>query len=145
MQLSENARHADTALLLLHDTEMTAPRLRAGAARVEPRYAIVRPDGDGTVELAATESTPVRPGDTIKVELPLPELRRPAARRRGARSGRPGRPACPRRGRSAAPASARPGALTRRPRRRGAARAGRCIQATRPGDACLHKLCSGFI
>ena len=44
---------------LLHDTETPAPLLRAGAARVEPRYAIVRPDGDGTVERAATESTPV--------------------------------------------------------------------------------------
>ena len=51
-------RHRGAAALPI---QMRTPLLRAGAARVEPRYAIVRPDGDGTVELAATESTPSVP------------------------------------------------------------------------------------
>ena len=75
--LNETGTRTDTAVQLLYESETLAPLLRAGAARVEPSYAIVRPDGDGTVELAATESTPVRPGDTIKVELPLPSFAAP--------------------------------------------------------------------
>jgi protein involved in polysaccharide export with SLBB domain len=74
-QLSEIRRRADTAVQLLHESEVTAPRLlalRQEAASAEPSYTIVRPDGDAAVELSAKESTLVHPGDTIKVEMPLP-------------------------------------------------------------------------
>jgi hypothetical protein len=35
-------------------------------------YTIVRHIGGRTIEVAATEATAVEPGDTLKVELPLP-------------------------------------------------------------------------
>jgi protein involved in polysaccharide export with SLBB domain len=73
--LNETGRRADTALQLLHESEVTAPRLlalRAEAARSEPQYTIVRPAEAGPAEIAATEATAVLPGDTIKVEVPLP-------------------------------------------------------------------------
>jgi polysaccharide export outer membrane protein/exopolysaccharide production protein ExoF len=75
MQLSEIQRKTDTALMLLHDSETTGPRLaamRADAARAEPVFTIVRPVEAGSIELAAGETTKVQPGDTLKVELPMP-------------------------------------------------------------------------
>lgn len=75
-QLDETVRKADTASQLLHESEVSAPRLlalRAKAQQAEPVYTIVRPDGGGSVEIAATETTEVLPGDTVKVEIPLPE------------------------------------------------------------------------
>jgi polysaccharide export outer membrane protein/exopolysaccharide production protein ExoF len=74
-QLEELNRKADTAVELLHESEFTAPRLlalRADAAKAQPIYTIVRPSGNDTVELPAKESTPVEPGDTVKVEIPMP-------------------------------------------------------------------------
>jgi polysaccharide export outer membrane protein/exopolysaccharide production protein ExoF len=75
MQLDEITRKADTAVQLLHDSEMTAPRLlalRSQAANAQPKYTIVRLTAQGGTELTATESTEVQPGDTVKVEIPLP-------------------------------------------------------------------------
>jgi protein involved in polysaccharide export with SLBB domain len=75
-QLDETTRKADTAAQLLHESEVSAPRLlalRAKAQRAKPVYSIVRPDGSGSVELPATEVTEVAPGDTVKVEIPLPD------------------------------------------------------------------------
>lgn len=75
VQLSETVRRTDTALLLLHDSEITAPRLlalRDTADRAQPVYTIHRRGVDGDVEIAATETTAVEPGDTVKVEIPLP-------------------------------------------------------------------------
>jgi protein involved in polysaccharide export with SLBB domain len=75
-QLDENVRKADTATQLLHESEVSAPRLlalRAKAQRAQPVYTIVRPDETGSVEIPATETTEVGPGDTVKVEIPLPE------------------------------------------------------------------------
>lgn len=75
-QLDETVRKADTAVQLLHESEVSAPRLlalRTRAQRAKPTYTIVRPNGDGSIEIAATETTEVAPGDTIKVEIPLPE------------------------------------------------------------------------
>jgi protein involved in polysaccharide export with SLBB domain len=73
--LEELGSKADTAVQLLHESEIAAPRLlalRAQAARAQPIYTIVRPTADGTAELPAKETTAVEPGDTIKVEIPLP-------------------------------------------------------------------------
>lgn len=74
--IDETARKADTAAQLLHESEVSAPRLlalRARAERAEPIFTIVRTDGTGSVEIPATETTEVVPGDTVKVEIPLPE------------------------------------------------------------------------
>lgn len=73
-QLDETGRKAVTAVQLLHESEVSAPRLLALRSRAqEPIYTIVRPDGDGTVEIPATETTEISPGDTVKVEIPIPE------------------------------------------------------------------------
>lgn len=74
-QLDEINRRTDTALLLLHESEAAAPRLlamRAAAALAEPTFRIVRPAGDEVVEIDASETTALEPGDTLKVRLPLP-------------------------------------------------------------------------
>lgn len=77
-QMNEISRKADTAMQMLHDTEVTAPRLlalRTRAQQAEPTYAVVRPMPDGkSTELPATETTMIEPGDTIKVKIPLPAL-----------------------------------------------------------------------
>lgn len=77
-QINDIARKADTAVQLLHNSEVTAPRLLAMRTRneeIEPIYTIVRPGADGkSVEVAATEAMPVEPGDTVKVKIPLPAL-----------------------------------------------------------------------
>ncbi|MGF7004699.1 polysaccharide biosynthesis/export family protein [Aminobacter sp. BE322] len=77
-QINDIARKTDTAVQLLHDSEVTAPRLLALRTRteeIEPIYTIVRPEADGkSVEVAATEAMPVEPGDTVKVKIPLPSL-----------------------------------------------------------------------
>ncbi|MGH6762244.1 MAG: polysaccharide biosynthesis/export family protein [Phyllobacterium sp.] len=73
--LDELARKADTAVQLLYESEITAPRLlaqRARTTRLQPIYTIVRPTADGMKELKVDETTPVEPGDTVKVEYPLP-------------------------------------------------------------------------
>lgn len=69
------SRKADTAVQLLYESEISAPRLlaqRDRAARAQPIYTIVRPTEKGIVELTAQESDSLEPGDTIKVEIPLP-------------------------------------------------------------------------
>ncbi|MET4690169.1 polysaccharide biosynthesis/export family protein [Sinorhizobium fredii] len=70
-------RKAETAIQLLHESEVSAPRLlalRAKAAKAKPVYTIVRVANDQSEELPATESTTVKPGDTLKVEIPMPDL-----------------------------------------------------------------------
>lgn len=77
LQLSETRRRTDTALLLLEDSEAAVPQ-GALRRRAEPAYAILRPTAaGGVIELAAGEATEVRPGDTIKVEFPLPAALEP--------------------------------------------------------------------
>ncbi|WP_099864339.1 polysaccharide biosynthesis/export family protein [Pararhizobium haloflavum] len=78
-QLDELASRADTTVQLLHDSEVTAPRLlalRRQTERAEPTYTILRPGTEGTTEIPAEESTALEPGDTVKVELPLPDYER---------------------------------------------------------------------
>jgi hypothetical protein len=38
------------------------------------KYIIVRVNGDSIERVAASEETAVLPGDTIKVEIPLPDM-----------------------------------------------------------------------
>lgn len=77
-QINEIARKADTAVQMLHDSEVTAPRLlalRTRAEEAQPIYTIVRPTADGkSIDVAVTETTAVEPGDTVKVKIPLPKL-----------------------------------------------------------------------
>jgi polysaccharide export outer membrane protein/exopolysaccharide production protein ExoF len=78
LMLEDSARRSETALKLLHETELTAPRLLAlRATRSKPVYTIVRETGSGSQELPADETTPVLPGDTVRVEIPMPDM--PAA------------------------------------------------------------------
>jgi len=73
-KLEELDRKGETAEQLLYEAEITAPQLiaqRARSGRVQPVYTIIRQRGENAVELSASESTAVEPGDTIKVEVPL--------------------------------------------------------------------------
>ncbi|MES0139262.1 polysaccharide biosynthesis/export family protein [Mesorhizobium sp. M0016] len=75
-QLNEVTSKSDTAVQLLSETQVAVPALlalRQSAARAKPIFTIVRPKDTGTEELAAQETTLVEPGDTIKVEIPLPQ------------------------------------------------------------------------
>jgi len=77
-ELEQTRQKYETQRRLLYDSEVTVPRLVASRRRdsdqTEPTYTIVRPSVEGEPQrIAATELTAVRPGDTIKVELPLPD------------------------------------------------------------------------
>jgi polysaccharide export outer membrane protein/exopolysaccharide production protein ExoF len=75
-QLNEITRKADTAVQLLHESEITAPALlamRTRSQRAQPIYKIVRTTGSGTTEFIADETTPIEPGDSVKIEIPLPQ------------------------------------------------------------------------
>ncbi|WP_312037263.1 polysaccharide biosynthesis/export family protein [Mesorhizobium caraganae] len=74
-QLNEVVSKADTAAQLLHETAVTAPALLALKERAEsakPIFKIVRTTGNGSEELTAEETTPIEPGDTVKIEIPPP-------------------------------------------------------------------------
>jgi polysaccharide export outer membrane protein/exopolysaccharide production protein ExoF len=73
-KLEELDRKTVTADQLLYEAEVTAPQLlaqRARSRRVQPVYTIVRQREGNALELSASESTAVEPGDTIKVEMPF--------------------------------------------------------------------------
>ncbi|WP_269930506.1 polysaccharide biosynthesis/export family protein [Aminobacter sp. HY435] len=77
-QMNEVSRKADTAMQMLRDSEITAPRLLAMRNRneeAEPIYVLMRttPEGKST-EIPATEATQIEPGDTVKIKIPLPKL-----------------------------------------------------------------------
>lgn len=77
-QMNEVSRKADTAMQMLRDSEITAPRLlalRTKAEEAEPIYVLLRTTADGkTEQIPATETTTIAPGDTVKVKIPLPTL-----------------------------------------------------------------------
>ena len=80
-KIEELDRKTETADQLLYEAEVTAPQLlaeRARSRRVQPVYTIVRQREGNALELSASESTAVEPGDTIKVEVP-PTSTAPAA------------------------------------------------------------------
>ena len=74
--LEQNTRKQATSRLLLQDSAVTAPRLMAeqrSRRDAQPVYTILRPTADGKVtEISARDTTPVAPGDTVKVEIPVP-------------------------------------------------------------------------
>ncbi|MET3660361.1 polysaccharide biosynthesis/export family protein [Aquamicrobium ahrensii] len=76
IELDALDRRAETTARLIFESELAAPRLmarRASMEQAEPLYTIYRPAPDGTVsEIAATMASPVLPGDTVKVEIPMP-------------------------------------------------------------------------
>jgi hypothetical protein len=68
---------------LLHETETIAPLALAGRTngrRIHPVYVIMRRQGQSWIQLDASESTAIEPGDTIKVELPPTPDTTPAVR-----------------------------------------------------------------
>lgn len=69
---------AQTAQRLIYETEVTARQAipQPVPENLEPTYALVRRLGGRTVELAATEGEALRPGDVVKVHMPLPGLPR---------------------------------------------------------------------
>lgn len=76
-ELDTLARRAETAVELLHESEVSAPRLLARAreaARAKPVYTIVRSTGGRSETLPATETSALMPGDTLRVEIPMPDL-----------------------------------------------------------------------
>ncbi|MBB6408690.1 polysaccharide biosynthesis/export family protein [Mesorhizobium sangaii] len=75
LQLNEVTSKANTAVQLLHDTEVTAPALlalRERAERAKPIFKIVRTTDSGSQEIMAEETTPIEPGDTVKIDIPPP-------------------------------------------------------------------------
>ena len=76
-QLDALNRKAETAFQLLYESEVSAPRFlarRAQAASAKPVYTIMRATNGRSEEFPAIESSVVRPGDTLKVEIPMPDL-----------------------------------------------------------------------
>jgi hypothetical protein len=76
-QLDEIASRTDTTANLLQESELAAPRLLALRTRerqARPIYTILRPGVSGTIEINAAETAEVHPGDTLKVEIPLPDI-----------------------------------------------------------------------
>ncbi|TPL67577.1 polysaccharide biosynthesis/export family protein [Mesorhizobium sp. B2-3-15] len=76
LQLNEVTSKADTAVQLLHETEIAVPALLALRQRSEsakPIFKIVRTTDRSTAELPAEETTALEPGDTVKVEIPAPD------------------------------------------------------------------------
>jgi protein involved in polysaccharide export with SLBB domain/DNA-binding protein H-NS len=82
-KLEEINRKLETADELLHETEAIAPLAlasRTNGRRIHPVYVIMRRQGQSWIELDASESTAIEPGDTIKVELPPTPDATPAVR-----------------------------------------------------------------
>lgn len=76
-KLEELDRKSETSVELLDESEVTATQLLARHARsgkMQPVYTIVRQKGEKALELDASESTAVEPGDTVKVEVPLRDM-----------------------------------------------------------------------
>jgi protein involved in polysaccharide export with SLBB domain len=75
-ELDGLARKAETTQQLLDQSESMAADVIADgdqSGEMRPVFKILRPSGDKLVELAAEEGTAVKPGDTIKVEMPKRE------------------------------------------------------------------------
>ncbi|GAB4072709.1 polysaccharide biosynthesis/export family protein [Ancylobacter sonchi] len=75
-KLDDTLQKIKTAQQLLYEAGVSAPHRyieRSRSLRLEPSYVIVRGSGAELSEMDATETTPIEPGDTLKVGLPLPE------------------------------------------------------------------------
>lgn len=75
VRLEEVSRRFEANKKLLQEAEALAPVLSSdirSGARVQPSYTIIRQGAGGiATEITAAETTPVQPGDTIKVEVPV--------------------------------------------------------------------------
>jgi hypothetical protein len=75
VRLEEVSRRFEANKKLLQEAEALAPALSSdirSGARVQPSYTIIRQGAGGiATEITAAETTPVLPGDTIKVEIPV--------------------------------------------------------------------------
>lgn len=58
---------------LMSEAMSLSPAAALGANDVQPSFTIVRTSGSETKEIAADETTPVLPGDVVKVKVILPE------------------------------------------------------------------------
>lgn len=76
VRLDEIGTKLRTTEDLLYDTEVTAPRyvaMRTQARKNQPVFTVVRQSAGRSVEVQATETTSLEPGDTIKIEFPTPD------------------------------------------------------------------------
>lgn len=74
-RLDELERRTRTADTLMRQADSAGVQLSAyddGVRKAQSTYMIVRKVGDAFQELAATETTTLQPGDTLKVEAPAP-------------------------------------------------------------------------
>jgi protein involved in polysaccharide export with SLBB domain len=74
LNLERITQKMETSERLLYESEVIAPRYlldRTKSTRSQPRFTISRAVEGRVEEIAATETTEVRPGDTIKVEMPV--------------------------------------------------------------------------
>jgi polysaccharide export outer membrane protein/exopolysaccharide production protein ExoF len=70
-KIEDAARRFDAARGLLQAAETLANGEQREGRRVEPVFTIIRQGSSGiAAEISAADSTPVLPGDTIKVDLP---------------------------------------------------------------------------
>jgi exopolysaccharide production protein ExoF len=76
-EIADTEAKAKTASALLHDSEVVFPRLvtsrQQETAKDEPKYLVVRLNNGRAEEIQATEQTELQPGDTLKIELPIPD------------------------------------------------------------------------
>lgn len=79
-KLEQVETRTNTAGKLLYDTEVASPlgvaSLAAGK-KLEPKMTIVRLVNGSLTELEADEMTTIRPGDTLKLEMPVPDINGP--------------------------------------------------------------------
>jgi protein involved in polysaccharide export with SLBB domain len=76
-QIENLSAKFETARHMLQEAEVIAPASLAAANRresMEPIYSIIRLTSGGMEEIEATELTSLRPGDTVRVLLPMPEI-----------------------------------------------------------------------
>lgn len=77
-RIEQIEQKTNTGRKLLYEAEVIAPRLLADhirGRRLQPIYIISRQVDGRMVEIQASETTLVEPGDTVKVDLPLPTER----------------------------------------------------------------------
>jgi protein involved in polysaccharide export with SLBB domain len=66
-----------TSSKLAYEAEVTAPQFiseRMRSSRMQPSLRIIRQVDGKPIEMAASETTAVMPGDTVKVQLPMQEM-----------------------------------------------------------------------
>jgi polysaccharide export outer membrane protein/exopolysaccharide production protein ExoF len=89
-KLEQAVAKVGTAQQLLHESRYTFPQLLAARrqdSQSQPVYRVVRRSGAQAQEIVVAESTRLEPGDTLKVELPLPDLLAPTPPAQAARTG----------------------------------------------------------